>query len=48
MALGLQGLDLLDQNLRIDDDAIANDAKFIRMKRAGRNQVKNGFFPVDD
>ena len=47
MALGFEGVDLLDQDLRIDDHAVADDAELIRVERAGRDQVKDGLFAVD-
>ena len=48
MALGFERVDFFDQDFRIDDHAVADDAELIGVKRAGRDQVQNGFLAVDD
>ncbi len=39
-ALALQPLELVDQDLRVDDDAVADDARRPRVQDAGRDQVQ--------
>ena len=48
MALGFERVDFLDQDLRIDDHAVADDAELVRVQRAGRDQVEDGLLAVDD
>ena len=40
-------VDLGEQRLRIDDDAVADDADDVRMQNAGRNQAQHEFRAVD-
>ena len=42
-----QLVDLLEQRLRIDDDAVADDAGHAGMQDARRNQVQDELLPVD-
>ena len=44
----LERLNFLDENLRIDDHAIADHAKFVRVQGARGHQVQDGFITVDD
>ena len=47
-ALGLDGLDLVLQDDRVDDDAVADDVHGIRTENAGGNGVKDKAVPVED
>ena len=47
MALGFERVDFLDQDFRIDDHAVADDAELVRVERAGRDQVEDGLLAVD-
>ena len=42
-----QLVDLVEQRLRVDDDAVADDAGDARMQDAGRDQVQDELLPVD-
>src|SRR5688500_332797 len=47
MPLGLESVNLLDQNLRINHHAVADHAQLIWMQRPGRNEMQYGLFTVD-
>ncbi len=44
----LQTLDFLQENLRIEDNAVADNAALAFMQDAGRDQVQDDFFFTDD
>src|SRR5688572_9240416 len=46
MPLGLESVNLLDQNLRINHHAVADHAQLIWMQRPGRNEMQYGLFAV--
>jgi hypothetical protein len=46
VAAALQAVDFFDQNLGIDDHAVADDTKFVGMECARRDEVENGFVSV--
>src|SRR4029434_5976424 len=48
MTLRLRRMNFFDENFRIDDDAVADDAELIGMERAGGNQMENSFMAVND
>ena len=47
-ALGLDGLDLILQDDRVDDDAVADDVHRIRAENPGGNGVEDESVPVED
>ncbi len=44
----LETVHLLDQDGRINDDSVADNAKLSGMKNAGRDEVQDGLLPLDD
>src|SRR3954452_18750314 len=46
ISVRFERIDLLDQDFRIDDDAVGDHTDLISVQRAGRNEVKNGLLAV--
>jgi hypothetical protein len=47
-ASGFQGSDFLQENLRIQNDPISNNAPLARMQYSGRNKMENHFLIPDN
>ncbi|MNC94513.1 hypothetical protein D3C83_113870 [compost metagenome] len=45
--MGFERVNLVDQDFRIDDHAIADDAELVRVEGAGRDQMQDRFLAVD-